>query len=77
MAKYRVLVDSFIDNTLRLAGTIVDINDDPATGGMTPSTNLAACDDAGDLVAVEGAAPRKRKPKAEVVDATGGEADLA
>lgn len=40
MAKYEVVEKSFVDNKLVEEGTIVDINDDPAKGGMKPGANL-------------------------------------
>lgn len=40
MAQYEVLAQSFIGNRLVEAGTIVEVNDDPKKGGMTPGSNL-------------------------------------
>lgn len=44
MAKYEVVVLSFINNKLVEPGEVVDINDDPAKGGMKPGTNLKKYD---------------------------------
>lgn len=63
MAFYKVLEQSFIGSSLVAEGAIVDINDDVASGGYTPGTNLAACDADGNLLAAEGAVS-KAKPKA-------------
>lgn len=76
MAFYKVLETSFIGSSIAEAGAVVDINDDAATGGMSPGTNLAACDANGDLLAAEGAkAPKASKAKKATADESG--ADLA
>ena len=61
MAKYKVLEQSFIGLKLCEEGETVDINDDPANGGMSPGTNLAACDEDGNLLAAKPAAKSKAK----------------
>ena len=53
MAFYKVLEQSFIGSSLVAEGALVDINDDVASGGYTPGTNLAACDADGNLLAAE------------------------
>ena len=69
MAFYKVLEDSFIGHSLVQAGAVVDFNDDPASGGMSPGKNLAACDADGNLLAAEGAkAPKPRAAKAKPVE---------
>lgn len=40
MAKYEVTEASFVNNKLVQPGEIVEINDDPAKGGMKPGSNL-------------------------------------
>lgn len=76
MTKYQVLEPSFIGLTIVPAGTVVDINDDPKAGGMTPGKNLAKCDDEGNMAALEAAkAPKASKVKKPVAD--DGSADLA
>jgi len=55
MAKYKVLEQSFIGLKLCEVDEIVEINDNPAKGGMVPGTNLAACDSEGNLKAAKAA----------------------
>jgi hypothetical protein len=55
MARYRVLATSFINDTIAQEGAIVDVNDDPADGGMTPGSNLVKVAD------VDEAKPRGKK----------------
>ena len=64
MAFYKVLELSFIGDKLCQPGTVVDINNDPAKGGMRPGKALAACDAEGNLVASKPA-----KPSAKLVPA--------
>lgn len=64
MAYYKVLEQSFIGLKLCEAGEIVEINDNHAKGGMTPGSNLAACDADGNLKAAKGAV----KAKADAAD---------
>ncbi len=71
MAFYKVLESSFIGQALIAAGQVVDINDDPAKGGMTPRGNLAACDEDGNMTATRNIARGKK------VVANAGEMDLA
>lgn len=40
MAKYEVVEKSFVNGKLVRPGAVVDINDDPAKGGMKPGANL-------------------------------------
>lgn len=63
MGKYRVLEKSFINDALHDVGAIVEINDDPAKGGMLPGANLAAVDEDDEPVAARGA--RRRKVSAD------------
>lgn len=73
MAFYKVLEPSFIGQALVAIGQVVDINDDPAKGGMTPLSNLAACDADGNMTAA-----RSARSKKVAVEAAGeGEPDLA
>lgn len=72
MALYKVLELSFIGNTLRQEGEIVDINDNPKKGGMEPGANLAACDADGNLLK----AP-KRRADAPAADAAPADAPAA
>lgn len=65
MAFYKVLEQSFIGQKICNEGEIVEINDDPAKGGMVPSSNLAACDEEGNLTA---AAPAKKSKAAAGAD---------
>jgi hypothetical protein len=44
MAKYEVIETSFIDGKLVEPGVVVEVNDDPAKGGMEPGTNLKKYD---------------------------------
>ena len=74
MAFYKVLEPSFIGQALVAVGQVVDINDDPAKGGMTPLGNLAACDEDGNMTAARSSA--RSKKVAAGTDA-GGELDLA
>lgn len=62
MAFYKVLELSFIGAKLCQPGTVVDINDDPSKGGMTPGKALAACDAEGNLKA--GKQAKKPQPVA-------------
>ena len=64
MAYYKVLEKSFIGYKLVEEGEIVNINDDPDNGGMTPSGNLAKCDAEGNLEAAKPAAKKKAAPAA-------------
>ena len=76
MAFYKVLEDSFIAHSIALAGAVVDLNDDPTTGGMVPGKNLAACDADGNLTAAKGAkAPKASKAKGEAPADTAGEGE--
>lgn len=59
MAFYKVLEVSYINGSIRQEGEVVDINDDPATGGMRPKGNLAKCDQDGNLAAAKGAKAQK------------------
>lgn len=59
MGLYRVLEKSFIDNAIREPGDIVEVNDDPAQGGMTPGPNLVAVGEDHEPVAARGARRRK------------------
>lgn len=59
MAYYKVLELSFVGTALVQEGAVVDINDDPNDGGMTPGANLAACDAEGNLTAAKPAAKSK------------------
>lgn len=61
MAFYKVLEKSFIGYKLVEEGEVVNINDDPENGGMTPSGNLAKCDENGNLEATK---PAKKKATA-------------
>ena len=74
MAFYKVLAPSFIGQALVAVGQVVDINDDPAKGGMTPRGNLAACDADGNMAA---ARPAARGKKVAVEAAVEGEPELA
>ncbi len=67
MARYRVLETSFINNSRVQEGAVVDINDDPANGGMTPGSALARVDEDDEL---EAAKPARRAKKPTVVDDT-------
>lgn len=71
MARYRVLEESFINNSIVQEGTVVEFNDDPNDGGMRPGKNLALVDEADEPVAAKPA--RKRKASSE----DEGGADLA
>ncbi len=66
MARYRVMEKSFINNCIAEEGEIVDINDDPANGGMTPGSALARVDEDGE---VEAAKPARR-PRRGAADDT-------
>ena len=66
MAYYKVLEKSFIGYKLVEEGEIVNINDDPANGGMTPEGNLAKCDEEGNLEAAKPAAKKKAAPAADL-----------
>jgi hypothetical protein len=61
---YKVLEVSYINGALQPVGAIVQINDDPDNGGMTPAGNLAACDEEGNIVKPKAA----RKGKAASAD---------
>lgn len=74
MAFYKVLAPSFIGQALVAVGQVVDINDDPANGGMTPRGNLAACDADGNMTAARSAARGKKVIAAAAVE---GEPELA
>jgi len=74
MAFYKVLEPSFIGQALVAIGQVVDINDDPAKGGMTPRGNLAACDADGNTTASRNPV-RGKKVAAET--GVEGEPDLA
>lgn len=63
MSYYKVLEQSFIGHSIQEAGTVVEINDDPAKGGMEPGSNLAACDADGNLAALAAAKPVKASKK--------------
>jgi hypothetical protein len=65
MARYIVLATSFINNSLAEEDAIVEINDDPARGGMRPGSNLAPVDENGDPVAAKSG---RRKPVAGASD---------
>jgi hypothetical protein len=69
MAYYKALELSFVGTALVQEGTVVDINDDPSNGGMTPGANLAACDAEGNLTAAKPAA--KSKPAKAAKPAAG------
>lgn len=64
MARYKVLAPSFINNALYQEGDIVDINDDPADGGMEPGSNLARVDEDGEPEASK-PARKSRKPASD------------
>lgn len=64
MARYKVLAPSFINNTLLQEGAIVDINDDPANGGMEPGSNLARVDEDDEPEASK-PARKSRKPASD------------
>jgi hypothetical protein len=66
MAYYKVLETSFIGLKLCHEGEVVNINDDPANGGMAAGSNLAACDEEGNLTAAKPAAKAKAKPAADL-----------
>lgn len=66
MATYKVLEKSFIGYKLVEEGEIVNINDDPDNGGMTPSSNLAKCDEDGNLEAAKPAAKKKATAAADL-----------
>lgn len=59
MAFYKVLEVSYIGGSIRQEGEVVEINDDPTTGGMRPKGNLAKCDKDGNLTAAKGAKAQK------------------
>jgi hypothetical protein len=64
MAYYKVLELSFVGVALAQEGSVVDINDDPNNGGMTPGANLAACDAEGNLTAAKSKPAKAAKPAA-------------
>ena len=73
MARYKVLEQSFVNNTLVQEGEIVEINDDPENGGMSVGLNFAKVDEDGELEASKPA--RKSKKAAPAADEAG--SDLA
>lgn len=65
MAYYKVLETSFIGQALVEVGKVIEINDDPAKGGMHPGSNLAKCDEEGNLIAARPATSSKKAPTAQ------------
>jgi hypothetical protein len=68
MAHYKVLEKSFIGLKLYEAGEVVEINDNPDKGGMTPGDNLAKCDSDGNLAAAQGAKVKGNGARAPAPD---------
>jgi len=65
MAYYKVLETSFIGQALVEVDKVIEINDDPTKGGMSPGSNLAKCDEAGNLIASRPATSSKKATTAQ------------
>lgn len=60
MPHYKLTERSYINGCLQDEGAVVDINDDPANGGMTPGSKLVPCNADGSE-RTRAATPRRSK----------------
>lgn len=68
MPHYKLTEKSYVNGCLQDEGAVVNINDDPDNGGMTPGPNMIPCNEDGSDRAKGAPARAKKAAKNEAAD---------